>query len=150
MKYTFTFPPFLCFIVSCFHLTCSQLMVKGWTSCVVVSRRVVDSLSPCWITFTSHLLLWTQSYISNILALPRSVLGAVTVTTRPKSPHDFKPLPPLDHTTHPPTHLSVLSCFFSPSSLAAEVHHKLQPSANLRNSVNVDLYLWAVLKVYYN
>lgn len=44
MKYTFTFPPFLCFIVSCFHLTCSQLMVKGWTSCVVVSRRVVVSM----------------------------------------------------------------------------------------------------------
>lgn len=74
------------------------------------------------------------SDISSLLVLPRSVLRAVTVTTRSKSPRDFKPLPP-------PA---------SSSPLAAELHHKLQPSANLRNSVNVDLYLWAVLKVYYN
>lgn len=71
--------------------------------------------------------------ISSLLVLPRSVLRAVTVTTRSKSPRDFKPLPP--PASSPP---------------AAELHHKLQPSANLRNSVNVDLYLWAVLKVYYN
>lgn len=50
---------------------------------------------------------------------------------------DWRALATLNHSLH-----------LHPS--ATELLHKLQPSANLRNSVNVDLYLWAVLKVYYN
>lgn len=45
----------------------------------------------------------------------------------------------LNHSLRPPC-----------SSSSAELHHNSEPSADLRNSVNVDLYLWAVLKVYYN
>ncbi len=108
------------------------------TSCDVVKSRPafqenVTSSGTWWDDVVTEVA--NVGDISSLLVLPRSVLRAVTVTTRSKSPRDFKPLPP-------PASSSPL--------LAAELHHKLQPSANLRNSVNVDLYLWAVLKVYYN
>lgn len=121
----------LCFI-SLYLFSCVAVISQRHRTVMMRLRSISDSQR----TRLAH-MRWCIDRVDifSLLFLSRCVLRAVIVTMRSKSLLDFKPL------LHPSP---------PPSPLAAELHYKLQPSANPRNSMNVDTCIYELLKVYYN